>query len=63
VINIPPYSPSQQDWQRLVSTQINAFFQRLSSLPNYANDGAAATGGVLVGELYRNGSIVMVRVT
>lgn len=30
---------------------------------NYANDAAAAAGGVLVGQTYRNGSIVMVRVT
>lgn len=39
------------------------------SLPNlpgstsYANDAAAAVGGVAVGELYRNGSAVQVRVT
>lgn len=31
-------------------------------LGNYANDGAAATGGVPVGGLYRNGSVLMVRV-
>lgn len=30
---------------------------------NYANDAAAAVGGVAVGELYRNGSVLMVRVT
>lgn len=63
MINIPPYSASPQDWQRIVAGQLNPFFQRLASLPNYANDGAAATGGVGVGELYRNGSVVMVRVT
>lgn len=34
-----------------------------ATLGNYANDGAAATGGVPVGGLYRNGSIVMVRVS
>jgi hypothetical protein len=33
------------------------------SLGNYANDAAAATGGVLVGGLYRNGSTIQVRVT
>jgi len=33
-----------------------------NTLGNYANDGAAATGGVVVGQLYRNGSILMVRV-
>ena len=32
------------------------------TLGNYANDGAASSGGVPVGALYRNGSVVMVRV-
>lgn len=32
-------------------------------LPNYANDSAAATGGVPIGGLYRNGSAVQVRVS
>ena len=32
-------------------------------LPNYANDVAAASGGVPVGGLYRNGSVVMYRVS
>ena len=31
-------------------------------LPNAANDGAAASAGVVVGALYRNGSVLMVRV-
>lgn len=31
-------------------------------LGDYANDGAAAAGGVAVGELYRNGSVLMIRV-
>ena len=30
----------------------------LSALANYANDAAAATGGVAVGDCYRNGSVV-----
>lgn len=34
----------------------------LNGLGNYADDTAAATGGVAVGRLYRNGSIIMVRV-
>lgn len=33
-----------------------------SGLGNFANDAAAAAGGVAVGRLYRNGSIVQVRV-
>jgi hypothetical protein len=31
-------------------------------LGNYANDAAAAAGGVAIGGLYRNGSVVQVRV-
>lgn len=34
----------------------------ITGLGNYANDAAAATGGVPVGGAYRNGSVVMVRV-
>ena len=33
------------------------------TLSNYANDTAAAAGGVAVGQLYRNGSVIQVRVT
>ena len=35
----------------------------LASLVNAGNDGGAAAGGVPVGGLYRNGSVLMVRVT
>lgn len=31
-------------------------------LGNYANDAAAAAGGVIVGQFYRNGSVVMQRI-
>ncbi len=34
-----------------------------AGLGNYANDAAAATGGVVIGQLYRNGSVAMIRVT
>ena len=34
----------------------------IAALGNYANDAAAATGGVAVGGLYRNGSVVQIRV-
>lgn len=33
-----------------------------NTLGNYANDAAAAVGGVAVGGMYRNGSVVQVRV-
>ena len=35
----------------------------LPGSPSYANDAVAAAGGVAVGQLYRNGSVVQVRVT
>jgi hypothetical protein len=35
----------------------------LTNLGNYANDAAAAAGGVAIGSCYRNGSVVQVRVT
>ena len=62
-IHIPTGSPSPQEFQRQTAVQLNAFFQRLANLPDYANDAAAAAGGVAVGELYRNGSQVMCRVS
>jgi hypothetical protein len=36
---------------------------KVTGLGNYANDGAAAAGGVPVGGIYRNGSVLQVRVT
>lgn len=36
---------------------------RLAASTSYANDAAAQAGGVAIGELYRNGSVVQVRVT
>ena len=33
-----------------------------NTLGNYANDAAAQVGGVAVGGMYRNGSVIMVRV-
>lgn len=33
------------------------------TLANYADDAAAASGGVAVGDLYRNGSVVQIRVS
>jgi hypothetical protein len=46
---------------RVTINQIKASF--FGSLGNYANDAAAAAGGIAVGGLYRNGSVVMVRVS
>ena len=35
----------------------------LSGSTSYANDVAAAAGGVVVGQFYRNGSVVQIRVS
>jgi hypothetical protein len=35
----------------------------LPGSPSYANDAAAEAGGVSVGKLYRNGSVLMIRVS
>lgn len=35
----------------------------ITTLGNFANDTAAASGGVAVNQLYRNGSVVQVRVS
>lgn len=37
-------------------------FKSLANGPSYANDAAAAAGGVAKGALYRNGSVLMIRV-
>jgi hypothetical protein len=34
-----------------------------TSLGNYANDAAAAADGVAVGAVYRNGSVIQIRVS
>lgn len=46
------------DWQRFFVSLITS----LKSVPDsYANDAAAAAGGVPIGGRYRNGSVLMVR--
>lgn len=50
-------------------SQVNKTMQNLpfnfggAALANAANDGAAAALGVAIGQIYRNGSVLMVRVT
>lgn len=43
--------------------QANGTWMNFATLTNATDDGAAATAGVAVGQLYRNGSQVMVRVS
>lgn len=47
--------------ETLVGKTLNA--PKLTGLGNYADDSAAAAGGVPVGGVYRDGSVVMVRVS
>jgi hypothetical protein len=48
-------------WQG-VADQVSALGATLAAGASYANDAAAAAGGVSIGQLYRNGSVVQVRV-
>jgi len=41
----------------------NLNLPNLASSPSYANDTAAASGGVVIGQLYRNGSVVQIRIS
>ena len=53
---IRPYGVIYGAW--ILTTVVSA-----PTLQNYANDAAAAAGGIPVGGLYRNSSVVQVRVT
>lgn len=63
-----PETARRPDWPRLVKRALETLSRdkwgrtEFASLGNYADDAAAAAGGVAVGQLYRNGSVVMVRV-
>jgi len=41
---------------------LRSYFRDTSGLVNAANDGAAAAAGVKIGQFYRNGSAVQIRV-
>lgn len=59
-INVPGAISAQDLRDFIVS--VNRLFELYSST-SYANDAAAASGGVVVGQIYRNGNAVMVRLT
>ena len=60
-------SQGRQDYAQYI-TKLDALITAMAggnvgTLTNAANDAAAATAGVAVGQLYRNGSVVQVRET
>jgi len=63
-LNPPPQTGTAtlDRWLNLLHKKVNAPVVTVGSLGNYADDTAAAAGGIPVGGLYRNGSVVMVRV-
>lgn len=77
ITTLKPKPPGQQQWVNPNGTpteQLDTFLKSVETLlkmlngtggiglVNAANDAAAAAAGVNLGALYRNGSIVMIRV-
>lgn len=61
-----PETSKRVDWPRLVKNALDKLNRRtlgLDSLSDYADDTAAAAGGVAVGGFYRTGSAIKVRVS
>jgi len=51
-------------WIRVADVIVGNFISStLAASTSYANDSAAASGGVVVGQFYRNGSILQIRVS
>lgn len=60
--NITPGSGASGNFGTAAAPWLGFFSQiRMASLGNYANDAAAAAGGVAVTQFYRNGSVLMIR--
>lgn len=54
------------DWPRKAAQAVNWLLGRaalLEGLQDFADDAAAAAGGIAVGAFYRSGSVVKVRVS
>ena len=60
-----PETADRADWPRLVAQILNALVRKddWASYPEFADDAAAAAGGVAVGGRYRTGSIPKVRIS
>jgi hypothetical protein len=69
--------PTPAQWNALFTTKVDAeagtadnltltsatLASTLQASASYANDAAAAIGGVAVGQFYRNGNVVMIRMS
>lgn len=65
-LNVAPYTRYRSDGttlQMVPSTGDSPKYAALAASTTYANDAAAAVGGVPVGAFYRNGSVVQIRVS
>ena len=59
---ITGYVPPASEWNSLWGGKMDTtVFQTLAAGPSYADDIAAAAGGVGIGDPYRNGNFIMVR--
>lgn len=61
-----PETSNRKDWARLVAGAVNSLARAqvdFAALQDFADDTAAAAGGIAVGSLYRTGSVVKVRVS
>ena len=58
-----PTEANRPDWPRIVAQAVNALIRRTDyeALGDYADDEAAASGGVPVGGLYHSGGQVRIR--
>jgi hypothetical protein len=58
-----PFAQYMAKLDACVRALAGGLFGTPTQLVNAANDGAAAAAGVAIGGLYRNGSVVQIRVT
>jgi hypothetical protein len=58
-----PFAQYMAKLDACVRALAGGLFGSPTQLINAANDGAAAVAGVRIGQAYRNGSVLMIRVT
>jgi hypothetical protein len=66
--NAPPLPDDDRQFQQVWLAFLDSIavplmaLERLAGTTSYANDAAAAAGGVKVGAIYRNGSVIQIRI-